>query len=398
MSNPSTHNKLFNRNFLLVGLAAFMLSTAFYMLMPIIAQYTIDTFHTSATIAGVVVSAYIISSLLMRPFSGYITDRFPRRGVYILSYSVFVVLVYGYLAATSVLLLISLRILLGGTFSVVTTAGNTLAIDHMPPARRGEGIGYFGAFTVLSMAIGPMIGLHLIENYSYDAVFLAAGTISLLGALATTGVQNIHHPIKETTPLSWDRFFLKCAWIIALVMMLLSFPYGVMMVYMPLYISETGLDLIPANYFLYFALGVIAARVASGRLLNRGLQTKVLTIGMAGIAAGILIFTLLLTPATFVVSSVIMGLSYGALMPAVQSMIINLAPHSRRGTANSTYLIALDMGSGIGMLCGGAIAQATSFTSLFFYCAVMVVLCFIVLLPFVIKSYPKLLEKYGQNS
>ncbi len=398
MAENATQNKLFNRNFLLVSLAAFLLSTAFYMLMPIIAKYTIDTFHTSATVAGVVVSAYIISSLLMRPFSGYITDRFPRRGVYILSYAVFVVLVYGYLAAASVALLITLRVLLGGTFSVVTTSGNTLAIDHMPPARRGEGIGYFGAFTVLSMAIGPMVGLYLIENYSYDAVFLAAGTISLLGALAATGTQNLHRPIKEATPLSWDRFFLKCAWMIALAMMTLSFPYGVMMVYMPLYIGETGLELVSANYFLYFAIGVIVARLASGRLLNRGLHTRVLALGIGGVGMGILIFTLWLTPLTFVMSSVVLGLSYGALMPAVQSMIINLAPHSRRGTANSTYLIALDMGSGIGMLSGGAIAQATSFTSLFLYCALMVVACFALLLPFVIKSYPKLLEKYGQNS
>ena len=41
----------------------------------------------------------------------------------------------------------------------------------------------------------------------------------------------------------------------------------------------------------------------------------------------------------------------------LQMIFINMAPHSQRGTANSTLLTAWDLGMGLGMFAGGAIAE-----------------------------------------
>lgn len=51
------------------------------------------------------------------------------------------------------------------------------------------------------------------------------------------------------------------------------------------------------------------------------------------------------------------GLGNGHMYPAMQTMFINLAPHERRGTANSTILTSWDLGVGIGIIGGGSVAE-----------------------------------------
>ena len=45
-------------------------------------------------------------------------------------------------------------------------------------------------------------------------------------------------------------------------------------------------------------------------------------------------------------------------VPAFNTLFVNLAPNSQRGTATSTYLTSWDVGIGIGLMAGGSIAQA----------------------------------------
>ena len=58
-----SNQQLFNKNFIIIGVASFLMFFSFYILMPIIAMYVIEEFGASASVAGVVTSAYIITSL-----------------------------------------------------------------------------------------------------------------------------------------------------------------------------------------------------------------------------------------------------------------------------------------------------------------------------------------------
>ena len=51
------------------------------------------------------------------------------------------------------------------------------------------------------------------------------------------------------------------------------------------------------------------------------------------------------------------GYGYGTMFPAYNTLFINLAPNSRRATANATYLTGWDVGIGCGMLFGGMLAE-----------------------------------------
>ena len=63
----------------------------------------------------------------------------------------------------------------------------------------------------------------------------------------------------------------------------------------------------------------------------------------------------------FYLSALVLGAGYGAMCPSFQAVFINLAHNNRRGTANSTYLTSWDLGLGVGVLIGGAIAEQWSY-------------------------------------
>ncbi|MFI3262831.1 MAG: MFS transporter [Rikenellaceae bacterium] len=393
MENCESKPKLWTKNLCYIALAIFFMFCAFYMLMPIIAMYVVDRFNADVSVAGVVVSVYIITALIMRPFSGYFVDKYDRKKLYCISYIIFGLLCLGYVFAASITLLIVLRMCLGATFSMVTTSGSTLSIDLMPSERRGEGIGYMGALTVLSMAAGPMLGLYFKSLFSYEGLFISAFISCVIGCYFALSIKTKPRPHVVHAPMSLDRFYLKSATSMAIVVAMTNFPYGSLMAYVPLYLKESGVNAEAGNFFFYLALGVVFSRLISGKLLNKGLQNMLLTIGLCGLISAFVIFIFFISEATFIVSSLLIGLSYGLISPSIQSMIIDLVPHSKRGTANSTYFVALDLGSGLGMLLGGFIASASSYKTLMIIALSLIVIAVLTYKLYSFGNYKKMLAQ-----
>ncbi|HEV2832396.1 MAG TPA: MFS transporter, partial [Hanamia sp.] len=56
-----------------------------------------------------------------------------------------------------------------------------------------------------------------------------------------------------------------------------------------------------------------------------------------------------------------------------------MAPATKRGTANSTYLTGFDLGVGIGLLIGGVMAQYfNGFSALYLLCSVLSIIALII--------------------
>ncbi len=358
MESPT---KLFNRNFLLIALASFLMFFAFNLVMPIIAMYVMDRFGASSSMAGVVVASYIITALLTRPFSGYLTDKYDRKRLYVVCFVIFTLLFMGYIFANSIAVIIATRVCLGATFAILTTVSNTIAIDVVPSERRSEAIGYFGALIVVAMAVGPMAGLYLRDLMSYRGLFIVAFLACIIGTITGALVKTQHRPSVEVEKMSFDRFFLLDGASMAAIMALIYFLYGSLMAYVSIYVRACGMNINSGNFFLLFSIGIIVSRVLAGKYLARGLNNLLVIVGLFAIFVAGGVFTFMLSEATFPISSLILGFGFGLVAPVVQSMIVDLVPHNRRGTANSTYFIALDFGSGMGMLTGGTIAHFGGF-------------------------------------
>ncbi|MGR9634290.1 MFS transporter [Bacillus cereus] len=111
--------------------------------------------------------------------------------------SFFGLTMYSYHLATTIVLLAVLRVIHGVTWAVSTTAVGTAITDIIPDSRRGEGMGWYGMAMTIAMAIGPMIGLSVVQNYSFHGLFLLATLFILYGSLIIVNDENAIHTTKK---------------------------------------------------------------------------------------------------------------------------------------------------------------------------------------------------------
>ncbi len=361
---------LWTKNFILACLANFLLYFAFYMLLPTLPLYLIETFDARPGLVGTVLSSYIAAALIIRPFSGYLLDSFSRKPLYFLSYLLFVAVFAGYLAAGTLMAFTLYRILHGFTFGTVSVAGATVIIDILPSSRRGEGLGYFGITNNLAMAFGPMAGLMLNDaTGSFSAIFLLSLFSGSLGVVCVYLLHIEPRPKVKHARLSLDRFFLLNGIPACINILLLGIPYAMMTTYVALYAQQLGIGS-AGLFFTLLAVGLIGSRLFSGARVDKGQISVMILLGIVIVTGGYMLFAsleglqnagFLAVKPLFFGSALIFGIGYGTMFPAFNTLFVQLAHNHQRGTAMSTYLTGWDLGTSIGLLAGGFIAQSFGF-------------------------------------
>ena len=366
--------RLWNRNYCKVMAANFSLFFAFYVLTPLLPLYLSEHFGATKDMIGLVLSGYTITELVIRPFSGYMVDSFPRKIVLMVSFGAFAIFFAGYLAASTLLLFTIVRTLHGGPFGTLTTANATIAIDVLPSSRRTEGIGYYGLSNNLAMALAPTIGIYVYQlTHSFEFLFWIALIVACAGWLVDATVTLPSKEIvRNKSKLSLDRFFLVRGWLLGLNMVAFGFSFGVLSNYLAIYGKEVmGITGGTGTYFLLCSVGLIASRLQGSKALRQGRVTYNAGSGMVISLIGYTIFIAFSTLGDSLMyigyygSALLIGLGNGHMWPAFQNMTINVAHNNQRGTANSTILISWDIGMGLGILLGGVIAEFLGYGSAF---------------------------------
>ena len=366
--------RLWNRNYCKVMAANFSLFFAFYVLTPLLPLYLSEHFGATKDMIGLVLSGYTITALVIRPFSGYMVDSFPRKIVLMVSFGAFAIFFAGYLAASTLLLFTIVRTLHGGPFGTLTTANATVAIDVLPSSRRTEGIGYYGLSNNLAMALAPTIGIYVYQlTHSFEFLFWIALIVACAGWLVDATVTLPSKEIvRNKSKLSLDRFFLVRGWLLGLNMAAFGFSFGVLSNYLAIYGKEVmGITGGTGTYFLLCSVGLIASRLQGSKALRQGRVTYNAGSGMVISLIGYTIFIAFSTLGDSLMyigyygSALLIGLGNGHMWPAFQNMTINVAHNNQRGTANSTILISWDSGMGLGILLGGVIAEFLGYGSAF---------------------------------
>lgn len=368
--------RLWNRNYIKVMTANFSLFFAFYLLTPLLPLYLSETFGATKDVIGLVLSGYTITALLFRPFSGFLVDSFPRKMVLMVSYTAFAIFFAGYLAASSLLLFTIVRTLHGGPFGTLTVANSTVAIDVLPSSRRNEGIGYYGLSNNLAMATAPTFAVFIYaETHNFELLFWLALAIATFGWLVDATVDLQPKNSKQSTinsKLSLDRFFLKRGWLLGVNMVFFGFCFGVLSNYLAIYGKQVmGITGGTGTWFMLCSIGLILSRLQGGKALRKGLLTHNASEGMLISLVGYTLFVAFPNMFGYYASAILIGLGNGHMWPAFQNMMISMAYHNERGTANSTILISWDIGMGLGILAGGAIAEHLGYTTAFWTVAVM---------------------------
>ncbi len=368
MSEELTTEKLWNSNYLKIWIANFMIFFSFMLLTPLLPIYLTDTFNADKQTIGIVLSGYTIMALVTRVFSGYIVDSFSRKGVLLLSYFLFFLFFAGYIIAGTLMLFAIVRTLHGAPFGITTVSNSTVAIDVLHPSRRAEGIGYYGLSNNIATAISPSVALwifHATENY--NLIFAAAFIFASLGFFINTTVKVPQKPtVQDKQPISFDRFFLTKGWSEAICLVCFAFSYGVISTYVAIYgREELGINGGTGFFFMLLAIGLILSRLIGSRTLRQGKIVQNAGIGSLISLGGYLLFAALHNEIGYYGAALIIGLGNGHMFPAYQTMFINLAPHTQRGTASSSLLVSWDVGVGIGILVGGILSEFFNYHAAF---------------------------------
>ncbi len=369
-------DKLWNSEYVKVMVCNFLLFFSFYLLTPLLPIYLDQQFRADKDMIGLVLSGYVIATLLVRPFSGFIVDSFNRKKVLTICFFCFFIIFAGYVGAGTLLMFAVVRTIHGLPFGAATVANSTVAIDVLPSSRRNEGLGFYGLSNNIAMAIAPTAGIYIFSaTGNFALLFWISLIVAMAGYFLSTRVKLPQRALIHDKPkLSLDHFFLGRAWLLALNIMLFGLCWGLLSNYVAIYGKErlnitdgTGL------FFMILAIGLVIARLIGRPQLRKGLLTRNCTLGVILSSIGYFLFAMSGTWGAwcYYAAAMLIGLGNGQMYPAFLNMFVRMARHDQRGTANSSILISWDLGMGFGILIGGVIAEYVGFTEAFAVAAAM---------------------------
>ena len=368
-----TTERLWNANYVKVMLTNFLLYFAFFLLTPLLPLYLSEQFGATKDVIGIVLSGYVVASVIVRPFSGYVVDSFSRKKVLMTCLTAFFVCFAGYIAAGTILMFAICRTLHGAPFGAVTVANSTCAIDVLPASRRNEGIGLYGLSNNFAMALAPTVGIWVHDRLgSYGALFWIALIVAGMAvAIAATIQVPVKEIVKNKDKISLDRFFLTRAWLLAINIAMFGFCWGTLSNYLAIYSKEAlGITGGTGTYFAILSCGLFLSRLQGRKSLREGRLSQNAIEGMSLSLIGFILFVAVHHPIAYYLSAVFIGLGNGHLYPAFLNMFVAVARHDQRGTANSSILTSWDLGFGIGCLLGGVVAEHWGYDATFWMVAI----------------------------
>ncbi len=376
-------DRLVTPSYCFILAANFLLYFGFWLLIPVLPFYLSEVFSAGNSTIGIILSCYTVAALCIRPFSGYFLDSFARKPLYLMAYFIFMTMFAGYIIAGSLTLFILFRIIQGVSFGMVTVGGNTVVIDIMPSSRRGEGLGYYGLSNNIAMAVGPMSGLFLHDaGMSFTTIFCCSLGSCIAGFVCASLVKTPYKPPVKREPISLDRFILLKGIPAGISLLLLSIPYGMTTNYVAMYAKQIGINATTGFFFTFMAIGMAISRIFSGKIVDRGKITQVISAGLYLVVFSFFLLSAcvyliswnnMLCTVVFFAVALLLGVGFGIMFPAYNTLFVNLAPNSQRGTATSTYMTSWDVGIGIGMLTGGYIAEVSTFDKAYLFGACLTI-------------------------
>lgn len=344
---------LWSRDFILICIHNIIVFVCYQMLISTVPIY-VNELGGSDAVVGLATACFMVAALLMRPWVGRGLDLYGRTGIWFTGAVIFALLGMVYNWAVTIPLLMVCRAVHGASWSVVTTASATAATDLIPPARRGEGMGFFGLGNNVGMAIGPALGFVIIAASGFGALFWSSAALSLLALLLIFAIRLpcINEDHSGAAPAFWEPTALKPS----LLMFFAAFIYSGVLTFIALYSAELGLS-DPWYFFTVYAVTIILIRPLAGFLFDRCGQQAVIAPGFLLLGTGMIILSCATGLTSFLLAAILTGMGFGTLHPSLQALAVAVCAPNRRGAAQATFAVAFDIGMGGGALALGLVAR-----------------------------------------
>lgn len=373
--------KLWNKNFINVCLSSFFIFSNFYLLTATMPIYVKNNLEGSATDISLIVSLYILGTVLLRPFSGKWADKYGKRKIALIFLTLFIICNVAYLGTKAIVPLLIVRFINGFGFSAATTSTTALAMDWIPAQRKGEGVGYFSLFMSLAMVVGPALGIYLANNFEYDILLTVASIMAVLSMVfsffSSEKIKEKSEKTAQSEAKGIDQYIEKKALPICITAFLLAFAYSSIVAYIALFFSEIGYANYSMFFFMSMALMIIVTRPKIGKLYDKNGPNSLVYPGLALLIIGLIIIAFSTSPIVLLVTAAFIGLGYGAVFPSFQTLCISSAGPNRAGTASATFFLLYDIGIGLGSFVYGILSAPLGIDKIYLVAAAIAGVCVI---------------------
>jgi MFS family permease len=361
----------------LLFLDSFGALTSFYLLLAVSPMYAAKVGAGTAgagLVTGVLllgtVAAELASSVVMRRH-GYVPALVA--GAVLQGVSVLALLAPGSLA-----ILVAVSVVRGFGFGLGTVAAGALAAGLLPPERRGEGLGLYGAVDSAPGIVALPAGIWLADHYGFALVVVITAVTALAPiaafpwlrrAAAGTGVTNLpgggNGPGAAADPTAGqptglvaglrDRGQLR----LALIFATSTVAAGVVASFLPL---ARGMSAnVAAAALLAQALTATISRWWAGRIGDRRGHARLLVPSLATAALGMIAMLALTLPVAVIAGMCVFGTGFGIVQNATLALMMERVPAAGTGTVSAIWNLAYDAGYGAGPAAFGLFVAHTGY-------------------------------------
>jgi MFS family permease len=365
--------RLLTPAFLLVAVATLAYFIADGIILPITPRYAEGPLGADPVQVGMVIGAFSVSAILLRPWVGRLADRRGRRLLMIVGAAVFAVSMLGHLVAVNLPLLFGMRLLLGAAEALFFVGALTAISDLAPEGRRGEAISFFSLSLYLGIGIGPLIGeaaLGVEERYPL-VWLLAAGMagVACLLALRVTETR-IPEPAGVLAAAPYRRLIHPSGLLPGFVLLCGGAAMAGYFAFLPLHALAMGEDG-ARLYLALFAGIVVISRILGAKLPDRIGARRLSTASMLVSGIGMALMWGWVTPDGLLLGTAVFALGVAFTFPALSSLAVSGVPAAERGAAIATFSAFLDVAFGLGPLSFGVVVALAGFPGGFLFGAIL---------------------------
>ncbi|WP_124067102.1 MFS transporter [Clostridium sp. E02] len=371
------NEKLWNFKFCSVIFINSLISFSFYMITTILMVY-LTGIGVNLSKAGLIVGLFSITSLFIRPFTGYITDQFNRKKLLIIGNFFVAISIMAYVITDNLMVIILFRVIHGIAFGINSTAIVAMASEYIPSKRFNEGIGYLGLGQVIASAVGPGLGVALMVQYGIKYAFYVSALFSLFTMLYLL-LFHYSKMIKESKShkiLLQDIISLNVL-DYAFIAGVYSFMNGGIAAFLVIYAQGKSIEDV-SIYFTVSAVFLFLARPLSGKIVDKMGLKYIVYPGIIMTIISLIFLASADSLAMILVSAVIRALAQGAVQPLLQAASIKKVGIEKSGLATSTFYLGGDIGQGAGPMIGGVIAKWYGYEEVFYLCVLLMILALVV--------------------
>ncbi|WP_409342170.1 MFS transporter [Paenibacillus sp. MBLB4367] len=377
--------RLWTKPFITVTLSNLFLFLNLQMITVVLPAFIAAEYGASSVTISWVISIFALVAILTRFYAGNAIMRLGKSRMLLIGLIIYLAATASYYWAGAIALIMLVRILYGVGFGLTSTAVGTMASDIIPPKRIGEGMGYFGLSSGLSMSLAPVIGLAVYQSFGFDVLILVSAILVAivfplavsLRAAGKEGAGGLHAAeakrraedggAKEKRGSAENgrkRLIDKEVLLPCFLNLFFTVTYGGLISFLTMFGKETHI----ANvgwFFLFNALAVMLVRPFAGKLFDRNGPVAVLPAGALFVIAGLVLLSFAASTAVMIVAAVSYGIGYGILQPSLQAWTVKRVSPERRGAATGMFYNSTDLGIAIGSLLLGIVATQTSYAMMY---------------------------------